>query len=365
MAKSTVQITDYNRAIWDRLEEVPAPGEHLALFGHDNALTTIETAFNSNKMHHAWLIAGPRGIGKASFALKVAGNILRNPNPENGQKWNDDDLDDPVWSKIAKGGHPNILHLSKPYDSKIKKFKTTLTVDEIRRTVSFFGTTAGEDSWRFCIVDSADDMNASAANSLLKILEEPPQRTIFFVLANSPAKLLPTIRSRCRQLPLRPLNNDDLIAALSALDIDLSNMNEDERAVLARLSAGSVRRAIILLEQQGLELYQKFDRILGNGNVPDWPQAHQLADELSRKNKLEQFHLLFDIARDYISNTIHVSAASNSPKQSSEAHKVLSGLARLCEVWEKVADSAALADEYNLDKKQVILNLFGSLAQAR
>ena len=365
MARSAVQITDYNRAIWDRLEGVAAPGEHLALFGHDNALATIDTAFNSGKMHHAWLISGPRGIGKASLALKVAANILRNPIPMSGQKWNDVGIEDAVFSKVAKGGHPNILHLSRPCDGKTKKFKSTLTVDEIRRTVSFFGTTAGEDSWRFCIVDSADDMNTSAANSLLKILEEPPQRTIFFVLANSPAKLLSTIRSRCRQLPLRPLNNDDLISALSALDIDLSNMNEDERVVLARLSAGSVRRAIILLEQQGLELYQKFDRILGNGNAPDWPQAHQLADELSRKNKLEQFHLLFDIARDYISNTIHLSAAKNSPKQSSDAHKDLSGLARLCEVWEKVADSAALADEYNLDKKQVILNLFGSLAQAR
>ena len=365
MAKSAVQITDYNRAIWDRLEGVSAPGEHLALFGHDNALATIETAFNSGKMHHAWLIAGPRGIGKASFALKVAANILRNPYPESGAKWNDVNVEDAIFSKVAKGGHPNILHLSRPYDSKTKKFKSTLTVDEIRRTVSFFGTTAGEDSWRFCIVDSADDMKSSAANALLKVLEEPPQRTIFFVLANSPAKLLPTIRSRCRQLPLRPLNNDDLIAALNALDIDLSNMNEGERAVLARLSTGSVRRAIILLEQQGLELYQKFDRILGNGKVPDWPQAHQLADELSRKNKLEQFHLLFDIARDYISNTIHQSAASKSPAQINDAHKDLSGLARLCEVWEKVADSAALADEYNLDKKQVILNLFGSLAQAR
>ena len=139
-------------------------------------------------------------------------------------------------------------------------------------------------------------MKSSAANALLKILEEPPQRTIFFVLANSPAKLLPTIRSRCRQLPLRPLTNADLIATLSALGIELSNMNEDEREVLARLSAGSVRRAIVLLEQQGLELYQKIDRILGNSSAPDWPQAHQLADELSRKNKLEQYHLLFDIA---------------------------------------------------------------------
>ena len=106
MARSTLQITDYNRAVWDRLEDVPAPGEHLSLFGHDNAMTAIETAFNSGKMHHAWLITGPRGIGKASFALKVAANILRNPNPESEQDWNDAGVEDVTFSKVAKGRAP-------------------------------------------------------------------------------------------------------------------------------------------------------------------------------------------------------------------------------------------------------------------
>lgn len=360
--------TDYRRLVWDRMEDIDYPGEHADLYGHDNALNTFAANYHNGRIHHAWLITGPHGIGKATFALAVAAHMLRHPVPSLAPpNWISPSADDIVVSQIGRGGHPNLLHLSRPYDSKTKKFKSSLTVDEVRRTISFFGTTAGEDSWRVCIVDSADDMNTNAANALLKILEEPPARTVFFVIGNSPGKLLPTIRSRCRQLALRPLNTEDLQSALAARGVDIGHLNPNDMQVLGRLSAGSVRKAIVLLEQDGLRLVDRFEQILNHkGKMPDWPQIHKIADELSRKNKQDQYNLLFDIVRDHISNRLHSNAPGISAmvgEQKQDAHSALSSLARLCEVWEKSSDSAALAEDYNLDKKQVILNLFGSLSQ--
>ena len=374
-SRANTQI-DYTRLVWDRLENIAYPGEHTNLFGHDGSLDQLTRAFHSAHMHHAWLVTGPRGIGKASLALAFAGHVFGNPHPGSApQTFSPPAPHDPVISQIAKGGHPNILHLSRPYDPKTKRFKSTITIDEIRRTQSFFGTTAGEDSWRICIVDTADDMNANAANALLKILEEPPVRTLFFVLSNAPGKLLPTIRSRCRHLPLRPLSATNLIKAMEALECPIDQLDQQQQHSLLRLSDGSVRRAIVLLQQEGMALVQRFNDILGQGadnqrqsNAPNWPAAHKLADELARKANEEQYALLFDVARDYVSTTIHAASTSNedqNPQSAKNNSETLSNLARLCEVWEKIEKSASVVDAYNLDKKQVVLNLFSDLAQAR
>ena len=375
MAKNIIQ-TDYRKMMWDRMENVAYPGEHTNLFGHDGALDKLASAYKSARMHHAWLITGPKGVGKATLALAFAGHIIRNPDPEHSRStWVNPEADDSVASKIGKGGHPNILHLARPYDPKTKKFKSHLTIDEIRRTVSFFGTTAGEDNWRICIVDSADDMNISAANALLKILEEPPPRTIFFVLSSSPGRLLATIRSRCRQLNLRPLNNENVQCALIELGIDIGGLGETELQILFRLAGGSVRKAITLVRQQGLKIYQRFDAIVDSSHAgrPDWLEIHRLADELSRRNQEDQYRLLFEIVQDHISNMLHqnsqnlsaTNAANHQQIQIEQqvAQRELSKLARMCELWEKTAASVSLTDSYNLNRKQVVLNLFGSLAQ--
>ncbi len=373
MAKKPV-ATDYRRVIWDRLEDIACPGEHQNIFGHDGALAELGHAYKSGKMHHAWLVTGQKGVGKATLALAISGHILRNPDIAVApSSWISPELNDNTSTMIGRGGHPNLLYLSRPFDQKTKKFRSNLTIDEIRRTRAFFGATRGENNWRICIVDTADDMNASATNALLKILEEPPERTIFFVLANSPGQLLPTIRSRCRQLHLRPLTNDDMKSALEGLELDLTSLDQPKLENLYLLSNGSVRKAIILLQLDGLELYQRFSEVLqeNNSGSPHWLKAHKLAEELSRKNKEDHYRLILDIARNHVSDILHLKASAASLGKTNiradmdKAQSVLSHLARLCEVWEKTASSVSLADSYNLDKKQVLLNLFGSLAQVR
>lgn len=359
---------DYNRLVWDRLEGIAYPGEHQNLFGHDASLDQLAQSYSTGHMHHAWLVTGPKGTGKATLSLAFAAHIFSQvKSGAIANRFSPSQIDEAIASQIAKGGHPNILHLSRPWDQKTKRFKSTLSIDEVRRTQSFFGTTAGENNWRICIVDTADDMNSNAANALLKILEEPPSRTIFFVLSHSPGKLLPTIRSRCRHLPLRPLQEGDLKKALDALDCSIDHLDETSKETLLRLSGGSVRNAIILLQRDGLSLVQRFNQILSAKSI-DWPSAHKLADELARKANEEQYNLLFEIAHDHISHTIHRSAAKIDPQSSNvtaeNSGEVLSNLARLCEVWEKTENSASLTDAYNLDKKQVVLNLFSQLSEA-
>ncbi|MCP4182627.1 MAG: DNA polymerase III subunit delta' [Hyphomicrobiales bacterium] len=376
--------TDYQRLMCDRLENIAYPGEHSNLLGHDDALVEISHAYKKQRMHHAWLVTGPKGTGKATLALAVAAYLLRYPDISSTP----DQIaipgpSDDTFRLISRGGHPNVLHITRPLNEKTGKFRREITVDEVRKLRTFFTRTRVQDSWRICIIDSADELNISATNALLKILEEPPERTLFFVLANYPGRLLPTIRSRCRQLHLRPLTDENLYLALEHLGVKLSHLDDSELDTLYTLSQGSVRRAINLFQLDGIVLHHKFGEILAANSQgePDWLKIHKLADELSRVNKDEQFRLLLDITQIHISNCLRnnntlndmnsfndkpesqSAMTSQSPVPAHLKQTMLSRLAQLCEVWENTAASVSLADSYNLDRKQIILNLFGSLAR--
>ena len=376
------EATDYRRLMCDRLESIAYPGEHANLLGHDKALAEVNHAYKKQRMHHAWLVTGPKGIGKATFALAVAAHMLRYPDLSSTS----DQIimpgpDDETFRLVGKGGHPNVLHITRPLNDKTGKFRTEITIEEIRKLKTFLNRTRVQDGWRVCIIDTADELNLNATNALLKILEEPPERTVFFILANNPGRLLPTIRSRCRQLPLRQLANENLHQALELLGVELDHLNEQEFDSLYRLSQGSVRKAITLLQLDGIALHQRFGEIIAvtHQGDTDWLKIHKLADELSRANKDEQFRLLLDIAQIYIAGSLHftnapLTADSANARQRSPMkglspisaplkQSMLSRLARLCEVWEKTAASVSLADGYNLDRKQIIINLFGSLSQ--
>ena len=205
---------------FDRIEGWPAPEEQPAWFGDPAPEQKLLDAFRSGRMHHAWLIGGPKGIGKATLAYRFARFVLAHPDPKSDAVAAARDLAvaeaNPAFRKVASRAHPNLLVLERPYDEQGKRFKTKVAVDEIRKTVSFFGSTGGEDNWRIAIVDPADDMNDSSANALLKILEEPPARSLFLIVAHAPGRSLATIRSRCRRLDVPPLSADAIRMAIRA-----------------------------------------------------------------------------------------------------------------------------------------------------
>ena len=199
------------------------PRETTALFGHREAETALLNAYRSRRIPHAWLIGGAAGIGKATLAYRMARFVLahRNPLAPAVQRAETLQVDpsDPVARHVAAGAHGGLLTLERTLNDK-GVLRTVITVDETRETISFFGSTAAVEGWRVCIVDTVDELNPNAANALLKILEEPPQQSLFLLVSHAPARVLPTIQSRCRKLPLRPLATSDVIrSAAKAADI--------------------------------------------------------------------------------------------------------------------------------------------------
>src|SRR5947209_1685077 len=198
--------------------DIRHPRETLSLYGHAEAEQAFLTAYRGGRMPHAWLIGGVGigGIGKATLAYRMARFLFAHPDQaaEDVRKSSSLALpaDHPVARRIAAQGHPDLLALERVEDEK-GKMPTMISVDLVRRTIGFFGSTAGEGGWRVCIVDSADELNPSGANALLKILEEPPAKALLLVVSHAPGRLLPTIRSRCRRLMLRPLAAADVARA--------------------------------------------------------------------------------------------------------------------------------------------------------
>lgn len=345
---------DDDAIVADKIDGIPHPAETFDLIGHEETTKQVLQQYASGRMHHALLLTGPRGIGKATFALRVASHVFRHPDGTNAPLgFVDSSPNDPIDGKLAARSHPNLLHMMRPWDEKTKKFKTQLTVDVIRLTVPFFGTSRGEEGWRIAIVDAADDMNASAANALLKILEEPPHNTLFFVLSHSPAKVLPTIRSRCQQISMKPLQEDQVLSVLSKFGA-LDGLSNNDQSLLGALAKGSVRTGLMLTRENGLEIYKSFMSACSRLDKPDWSQIQLMAEKVTARGKEDGFRLLLAFANEFME--AHATGRLGEKND-------ISSLARWAQVWEKTQNSIRLTEGYNLDKKQVILNLFQDMGE--
>jgi DNA polymerase-3 subunit delta' len=342
----------------DALEDIPLPRERESLIGHEEAEQALLAAYRSRRMHHAWILAGPKGIGKATLAFRFARFALAHPDPAAPEVLAARDLSlagtHPDFRKVAGGAHPGLLHLRRPYDPKRKskdKIKQDLTVDEIRRTVPFFGSTGAEGSWRICIVDAADDMNINAANALLKVLEEPPQRSLFLVLSHAPGRLLPTIRSRCRLLPMRELDREQVLAGLAGLGVAEPASRTAQRAT--ELAHGSLRKAITLADGDTIALADAFAGLVSGLPKLDMAAAHDLADHVARAGADDAWTLF----QDLVGECLHAQVTG-------QGRQPLQRLVRVSEVWEKTSRAAREADAFNLDRKQVVLDTLRDLAEA-
>lgn len=231
----------------DRVPGAPHPRMTTQVIGQDYAINDFVEAARSGRLHHAWLLTGPRGVGKATLAWSIAKWLLAGAVS--------DDLsvagDDPAVRRVQALSEPGLQIIRRPWDEKAGRLRTEITVEEIRKLLGFYHLSASEGGRRIAIIDAADEMNTSAANALLKMLEEPPKDALILMIAHQPARLLPTIRSRCRTLRLHPLSPELMGAALEGLGI-----NEDAEA-LAALSDGSVGEALRLAGQDGLARYQQ------------------------------------------------------------------------------------------------------------
>ena len=211
----------------DRLEGFPHPRETGLLIGQDAPERTLAAAFASGRMHHAWLITGRQGIGKATLAYRLARHVLARPEERDRSTTSLRIAPQTAAARqVTALSHPGLLALRRPCDPRTRRFTSSIPVDEVRRVKSFLALTGGQDAWRVVIVDSADELNVNAANALLKSLEEPPQRALFALICSEPSRLLPTIRSRCRRLECSPLAGADLKRAVAAAEAPLHALGE-------------------------------------------------------------------------------------------------------------------------------------------
>ncbi|NGX96720.1 MAG: DNA polymerase III subunit delta' [Candidatus Afipia apatlaquensis] len=334
---------------------IRAPRETTALFGHRDAEQTLLTAYRSGRIPHAWLIGGAQGIGKATLAYRMARFVLAHSDPAVPSLQSADSLyvdqDHPVARQVANGSHGGLLTLERTANEK-GTMRTVITVDESRETIGFFGSTAASvGGWRVCVVDTVDELNANASNALLKILEEPPARSLFLLISHAPARVLATIQSRCRKLPLRPLATEDVIQAAA----EAAGLNRSDHALgeAADAAEGSVARALTLLGGQSLGLHQRTLELLNRLPQLDQRALHALGDALPLNDRVGLKAFVDTIDR-WLTGHLHApDAGSNLPR-----------LARLAEVWEKINSAARDTESFNLERKPLVFSVFGMLAEA-
>jgi DNA polymerase-3 subunit delta' len=330
------------------------PRETPDLFGHREAESALLSAYRSGRIPHAWLVGGAQGIGKATLAYRMARFVLANRHPLSPSVQRAPDLtvdpDEHVARQVSAGAHGGLLVLERGLNDR-GVLRTVITVDETRETISFFGSTAAVEGWRVCIVDTVDELNPNAANALLKILEEPPQQSLFLLVSHAPSRVLPTILSRCRKLLLRPLGEDDVVRAAAAA----TDLEADDPALIEAADAaeGSVARALNLLGGDALKLQQRTAALLATLPQVDPRELHALGDALGTSDRVALAAFIDGIDR-WISEKL----------RAGDANANLPRLARLAEVWEKIGRAARDTEAYNLERKPLVFSVFSLLAEA-
>lgn len=353
----------------DRLDGAPHPRDAAHLFGHGAPEAEFLTAATSGRLPHGWLLTGPKGVGKATFAWRAARFLLATPPPEEDGMFGappppetlDIATEHPVARRMAALSEPGLFLLRRPVDEKDqKRLKTVITVDEVRGLKGFFQMSAG-DYRRVVIVDSADEMNASAANALLKELEEPPEGAVLFLISHRPSGLLPTIRSRCRTLRFNPLGDADLASALMQ-----AGAEPPEGVALATLAHGSVGAAIALAEQGGPQLYADIAKLLGTLPNMDRQLALRLAEATAGKANEARFTLTLSLLDTALARAARVGATGQMPDEITKGEAAM--LQRLApspyhaREWASLAQSltarARRGKAVNLDPASLVFDIF-------
>ncbi|WRH61859.1 MAG: DNA polymerase III subunit delta' [Fuscovulum sp.] len=353
----------------DRIEGAPHPRETPRLFGHDGAEAAFLSAFNGGRMHHGWLITGPRGVGKATLAWRLARFLLAAPADDGGlfgapppPTTLDTYEDDPLARRIRALAEPRLFLLRRPWDDKASRLKQDITVDEVRRMKSFFTLSAADGGRRAAIIDAADDMNPSAANALLKLLEEPPAGATFFLIAHQPYRLLPTIRSRCRELRLTPLAPGALAQALTLAGGEVA---PDQTQPLAELAGGSVGEAFRLTNLDGLKLYAALIALFSTLPRLDRPRLLALAETGAGRGAEAQFDLILTLIDLFLTRLARAAATRHLPAEAAPGEAALitrlSGAPDAARRWADIAQTLAQrarrGKAVNLDPAALLMDM--------
>ncbi len=344
----------------------PNPRANPELVGQRAAERTLAQEFRSGRLAHAWLLTGPRGIGKATLAFRFARFVMSGGDagtlggalfggaavPGDGLAV---DLENAAARDIASLAHPDFRLVRRGYDAKKERWREEITVEDVRDTGTFLHLTPARGGWRMAVIDAADDMNPNAANALLKVLEEPPRQALLLLVSHAPGRLLPTLRSRCRTLKL-PSLEDGAVAAL--LGRYMPDLVPDDAAALVRLAEGSIGRALELADAGGPELYRAILGALGTLPRLDVPALHEVAERLGRKDKAGDFRRALELLSGITARIARLAAgAPPGPEAVAGEGALLARLARSADgaawagLWTRLAGLVHAVDGLNLDRR--------------
>lgn len=355
-----------------------APRRNPDLIGHEAAEALLLDAWGGGRMHHAWLIGGPSGVGKATLAYRFARFVLA----QGAAAVSDEGLfgvppppqslavsaDSATFHRVAAGSCADLLTVERMQDEKKNRLKRDVAVEDVRRIAPFLHMTAGEGGWRVAIIDGADRMNASGMNAILKILEEPPPRALLLLVSDNPGGLLPTIRSRTRKLALNPLPEETVSTLLNRYHPELS---DHDRAVLAHLSEGSIGRAAALADAGGLALYREMLELLAGLPRLNPAAVQAFAEKIGRAGADELYETATELLTWWLARLARALAQGRLPHETVPGEGALiarlaaaGGLERWMQVWEKTAREFARAEAANLDKILVVASALAALESA-
>ncbi|MGE0773693.1 MAG: AAA family ATPase [Sphingomonadaceae bacterium] len=315
------------------------------LIGHEHAISTFMEAANGDRLHHAWLLTGPRGVGKALFARLAARRLLAEAaGPSFDLPGFEVPANHPIAALLDANSHPDLMILDRIVDEKSGAQARSILIDQVRGLQRLFATTGSYSSRRIVIIDAVDDLERGGGNALLKNLEEPPTGSLFLLVSHAPGRLLPTIRSRCRTLRFQALGADVMTQLLHA---ELPNADASEIAGLVRAGEGAPGRALSFagLDINGLDA--AIERLVTQGDAQNAERS-----ALGRNLALKANHARYEAFLERAPARIAVEAAKREGR----------GLEQALAIWEEARALAASAVPLSLDVQSTTFRLAGLLA---
>lgn len=336
----------------DAQQGAPHPRANVDFIGQADAERELLQAYQSGKLPHAWIIGGDKGIGKATLAWRFAKFVLAHPDfsspaVQSAKTLAVEDSNAAV-QRIHALGHGDVQILRREWNEKTKKHFSEIRSEDVRKAVHMFQQTASEGGYRIVILDCAEDLNSTSANALLKMIEEPPERSLFLIISHQPNRILPTIRSRCRMLLLQPLSQTECKVALQGF---VAGVDEQHLDRACQLALGSVSRALKLISGKSLDVSTKLESILRNLPRVDWREVHALADGLTARANEEEYETFKDTVMDWLHGQIHRA-------------QPLAALAPFADSWDAVSGLIRQSEAYNLDRRALVLSVISTLAKA-
>ncbi len=360
----------------DEPEGLLEPRQSDFFVGHEQNEQAILNLINAGNVPHAMIFAGPKGIGKSTFAFRVARALFKNGTSDSAQDSMFGDMpaeltnlkvasDDPVFSKVASGGHPDLLTIGRAIDVKKGTKKNNLDVETARKVAPFLRMTSSDGGWRVVIVDDADTMNRNAQNAMLKILEEPPSNALLILVCHRLGAMIPTIRSRCRVLNFDALNKEEL-AALMTREVG-NTLSEEDKVILNFLGQGSIGQAQRVISTGGIETA---NQVLGM--LETWPNfnkvdIHHLSDQAGRAGQEGGFENIEAVFKNTFETLTFAKAKGEAlvaPLNKDVYNKMLErySLSDLTEFCDNLNTHFAQAKFANLDKRQAVVGAFTIIA---